>query len=68
MFKGYVLKSNLVENAKSLFGEVIFDEVFTEMSEKHPALLLIDYQNNGETLKENCLRMIFLDHQDLLKN
>ena len=67
MFKGYVLKSNLVENAKSLFGELIFYEVFTEMSEKHPALLLIDYQNNGETLKENCLRMIFSHHQDLLK-
>ncbi len=67
MFKGYVLKSNLVERAKETFGDDVFDEVFKEMSNKHPASLLNDYYINGETEKENCLRMIFLDHPDLLK-
>lgn len=67
MFKGYVLRSAIVENAKRVSGEEIFDLVFKEISNKPPSSLLRDYKGEGNKEKENCLRLIFLEHPDLLK-
>ena len=67
MFKGYILKSAIVENAKRVSGEDIFDVVFKEISNKPPSSLLKDYKEEGNSEKEKCLRLIFIEHPDLLK-